>query len=143
MRPKTVLTFDLDAEVDNPQHDTDHVEVPRHLVGMVEKVVESARHQAHVCLVLGDRELSPNAAADVLGVSRPHLMKLLERGRIDHRRVGRDYRIAMGDLVDYIQEQEGLRAQVEQASVAAQQRADEAVRAAADVDDEAAHKLGL
>lgn len=143
MRPKTVLTFDLDVEEDSSRHETDRVEVPRHLVGMVEKVVESARHQAHVCLVLGDRELSPNAAADVLGVSRPHLMKLLDRGRIDHRRVGRDYRIAMGDLAGYMQEQEGLRAQVEQASVAAQQRADEAVRAAVDVDDEAAHKLGL
>lgn len=143
MRPTTVLNFDLGTDEHVREPGFDAVEVPRHLVGLVEKVVEGAQHQAHVCLVLGDRELSPNAAAEVLGVSRPHLMKLLKRGRIAYRRVGRDYRIAMADLSGYMREQEDLRTQVEQASVAARHRADEAVREAADVDDETAHQLGL
>jgi excisionase family DNA binding protein len=45
--------------------------------------------------------LTPNEAAERLGMSRTHLYKLLDRGEIVFHRVGRDRRIRVRDLLDF------------------------------------------
>ena len=45
--------------------------------------------------------LTPNEAAERLGMSRTHLYKLLDRGEIVSHRVGRDRRIRLTDLVAF------------------------------------------
>jgi len=45
--------------------------------------------------------LTPNQAAERLGMSRTHLYKLLDRGEIPFHRVGRDRRIRLPDLADF------------------------------------------
>lgn len=42
-------------------------------------------------------------AADFLGVSRPHRVKLVEQGAIPHHKVGSHRRIFFRDLLDYRQ----------------------------------------
>lgn len=53
-----------------------------------------------------DEELTPNQAAQLLGVSRPFLIHLLQRGVIPYRQVGTHYRIRLSELLGYRQEQE-------------------------------------
>lgn len=59
------------------------------------------REGDEVIAVDADATLTPNQAAERLGMSRTHLYKLLDRGEILFHRVGRDRRIRARDLLQF------------------------------------------
>ena len=56
-------------------------------------------------------EVTTQAAAEILGCSRPHLVKLLEEGKIAFTKVGKHRRIKFEDVVQYKQEMKKLQKQ--------------------------------
>ena len=77
-------------------------------------LVELSRGNA-VSVISFSTELSTQEAADLLNVSRPHLIKLLDENKIPHFKVGSHRRILFKDLIEFQQRRSsGIALQKEQ-----------------------------
>jgi excisionase family DNA binding protein len=77
------------------------VVVPRVAVELLARVLAHLASGQSVSIVPVDVELTTQQAADLLNVSRPYLIGLLEAGEIQYRKVGTKRRVHAGSLVEY------------------------------------------
>jgi excisionase family DNA binding protein len=64
-------------------------------------ILEAMAAGRGVTIIPENAELTTVQAADVLNVSRPFFIKLLENGAIPHRKVGKHRRVRMEDFMAY------------------------------------------
>lgn len=74
------------------------------LVGQLASALEGGRE---FTAIVGEKDLSPNEAAKLLGISRPHLMeKYVRTGLLEAGKVGTHYRISASAVADFIERRE-------------------------------------
>lgn len=92
-RPLTLHVTDGDQEAP--------IELPAGAVAMLLDILEAMAAGRGVTIIPENAELTTVQAAEVLNVSRPFLIRLLEEGVIRHRKVGTHRRIRMEDVMAY------------------------------------------
>lgn len=77
------------------------LELPAGAVALLMDILEAMAAGHGVTLIPENAELTSVQAADVLNVSRPFLIKLLDDNLLPHRKVGKHRRIRMEDVMAY------------------------------------------
>jgi len=88
-----------------------------------------------------DTQMSPNEAADLLGMSRPHLLTFMDAGALKFTRVGSHRRIAASDLADFAARREAAGKFVAEAKTGAAQTDARMIEKMAPVTEEALAEL--
>jgi excisionase family DNA binding protein len=77
------------------------VKIPASALRLVASVLSEMARGNAVSLIPMNAELTTQEAADILNVSRPYLVGLLEKGAIPFRQVGVQRRAQFRDVMDY------------------------------------------
>lgn len=77
------------------------IEAPDQVYRLTREALSIVAEGGAAAVVSLEHDLTTQAAADILGVSRPHLIKLLDRGDIPHYMVGKHRRVGVADVLAY------------------------------------------
>ena len=90
-------------------HSEQRVHLPASAVQMLMDILVNISQGNAVQVVPVHTELTTQQAADILMVSRPYLVKLLDEKKIEHRKVGSHRRIRYNDLLKFKEQEERAR----------------------------------
>lgn len=79
----------------------DYLRIPKKALFLLFDILSNMAQGKSITLIPYDTEVSTQQAADMLNVSRPHLVKLLEEGEISFKKVGTHRRIQLKNLIAY------------------------------------------
>ncbi|SFE82226.1 excisionase family DNA-binding protein [Spirosoma endophyticum] len=91
------------------QESKDLITIPAKALDLLSFILSSMAEGKAISLIPSDSEVSTQQAADMLNVSRPYVVKLLEEGKIPFKKVGSHRRILLEDLLTYEKEQKVIR----------------------------------
>lgn len=83
----------------------DKIKVPLKALKLLAQILKATSEGKPISIIPIATEMTTQAAADLLGCSRPHLVKLLEEGIIPFTKVGRHRRVKFEDVMNYKKQQ--------------------------------------
>ncbi|MCV2220783.1 DNA-binding protein [Pseudomonas sp. CFBP13508] len=88
-------------QIFDEQNEAHSVELPTSALRLLSDILAALAQGNAVKVVPIHAELTTQEAADLLNVSRPHMIKLLERGEISYHKTGKHRRVRFADLMEY------------------------------------------
>ncbi|MBR9776813.1 MAG: helix-turn-helix domain-containing protein [Cytophagales bacterium] len=83
------------------QETGEFITIPKKALTLLSAIIQNMAEGKTISIVPSNSEVSTQQAADMLNVSRPHLIKLLETKIIPFKKVGSHRRILLKDIIDY------------------------------------------
>ena len=85
------------------------VNLPPTVFGLLKEIVEDMQRGKSIVLIPQDEELTTQSAANILGVSRPHLIAPLESKKIPFHKTGSHRRVYLRDVLAYAKKRDAKR----------------------------------
>jgi excisionase family DNA binding protein len=98
---KKIISADRKYATIKIQEKGEFLKIPKKALSLLSDILDNMAEGKSITLIPSDAEVSTQQAADILNVSRPHLVKLLEDGKIAFTKVGTHRRIEIQNLMDY------------------------------------------
>jgi len=78
-----------------------YLNIPKKALSLLFDILNNMAEGKSITLIPSNTELTTQQAADMLNVSRPHLVKILEAGEIQFKKAGTHRRIELKNLIEY------------------------------------------
>lgn len=95
-----IKEVETEIEIEETQ---DKIVIPSRALQLLGDILKAMSEGKPISIVPVATEVTTQKAAEILGCSRPHLVKLLEEGAIDFVKVGKHRRILFEDVVRFKQ----------------------------------------
>lgn len=95
---KELKSNNPEIEIDETQ---ERIKIPLSALKLLGEILESMSKGKPFSLVPIATEVTTQKAAEILGCSRPHFVKLLEEGKIDFTKVGKHRRVKFEDVMKH------------------------------------------
>ena len=79
----------------------ERMELPESIYRMLEDIIRHMKAGRAITLVPQKQQLTTQSTANMLGCSRPHVIKLLEAGKIPFQKVGQHRRVLLKDVLEF------------------------------------------
>ncbi len=93
----------LHLKIANQHQDPDDLILPGYAINLLLDILTEMSKGNAITVMPIHAELTTQEAAEILNVSRPHLVDLLEQGKIPFRKVGTHRRVLAKEVFDYKQ----------------------------------------
>lgn len=103
LAPLAAETGEVRLRLEPAEGRSQRIDLPAAAVRLLVDILAQMAQGRAVTLIAVDAELSTQQAADLLNVSRPFLVKLLEDGQLPHRKVGTHRRVLFRDVLAFKQ----------------------------------------
>ena len=91
---------ETEIEIEETQ---DKIVIPSRALQLLGDILKAMSEGKPISIVPVATEVTTQKAAEILGCSRPHLVKLLEEGKMEFVKVGKHRRIMFEDIIKYKQ----------------------------------------